>query len=91
MYRWLLILLLLLAAVAGLVVGVLNGNPATLDLLFVELTLPLGGLVLLALAAGVLGGLVLAWLLFFLPARLKRRIRSNKNGKGTELADRQHG
>ncbi|HSH28092.1 MAG TPA: lipopolysaccharide assembly protein LapA domain-containing protein, partial [Wenzhouxiangella sp.] len=90
-YRWLLILLVLLAAIAGLVIGVLNGNPATLDLLVVEVTLPLGGLVLLALAGGVLGGLILAWLLFILPGRLKRRIRSSKNGKGAELADRQHG
>ncbi len=91
MYRWLLILLVLLAAIAGLIIGVLNGSPVTLDLLFVEFSLPLGGLVLLALAAGILGGLVLAWLLFFLPGRLKRRILSSKNGKGSELADRQHG
>lgn len=91
MYRWLLILLVLLAAVAGLLIGVLNGSPATLDLLLIELTLPLGGLVLLALGAGVLGGLILAWLLFFLPGRLRRSLRSRKNGKGAELADRQHG
>ncbi|RFF30911.1 lipopolysaccharide assembly protein LapA domain-containing protein [Wenzhouxiangella sediminis] len=91
MYRWLLILLVLLAAIAGLVVGVLNGSPATLDLLLTELTLPLGGLVLLALAVGVLCGLALSWLLFFLPGRLKRRIRSRRHGKGAELADRQHG
>ncbi|MEE4302856.1 MAG: lipopolysaccharide assembly protein LapA domain-containing protein [Wenzhouxiangella sp.] len=91
MYRWLLILLVLVAAVAGLVVGVLNGSPATLDLLVTDLTLPLGGLVLLALAAGVLCGLALSWLLFYLPGRLKRTIQSRKHGKGAELADRQHG
>lgn len=91
MYRWLLILLVLLAAIAGLVVGVLNGAPATLDLLVTELTLPLGGLVLLALAVGVLCGLFLSWLLFLLPGRLKRSIGSRKKGKGAELADRQHG
>lgn len=91
MFRWLLILLVLLSAIVGLLVGVLNATPATLDLLAVELTLPLGGLVLLAFAAGLLGGLVLAWLLYYLPGRIRRSSRSRNRNKGTELADRPNG
>lgn len=91
MYRWFLIVLVLVAAVAGLVIGVLNAEPVSLDLLVADLAMPLGGLVLLAMGLGLLAGLLLAWLLFFLPGRLQRSIRSRKREKGTDLADRQHG
>jgi len=88
MFRWLLIFLVLVAAVAGLVVGVLNAAPASLDLMVAEVTMPLGGLVLLAFATGVLVGLVLAWLLFLLPARMQRSSTSRNRNKGTDLAGR---
>ena len=88
MFRWLLIFLVLIAAVAGLAVGVLNGEPVTLDLAVMDLTLPLGGLVLAALVLGLLAGLALAWILFILPGRLKRARRSGTRTKGTDLADR---
>ncbi|NBD96395.1 MAG: DUF1049 domain-containing protein [Gammaproteobacteria bacterium] len=91
MFRWFLIVLVLLAAAAGLVVGVLNAEPVSLDLIALEVSLPLGGLVLLALALGVLVGLLMAWLLFFLPGRIRRSGESRKRRKGTELTDRQHG
>lgn len=91
MFRWFLILLVLLAAVVGLVVGVLNAEPVRLDLMVAELTLPLGGLVLLALTAGLLGGLLLAWLLFLLPGRMQRSFRSRNRNEGTDLADRPNG
>lgn len=91
MFRWLLILLVLLAAVAGLVVGVLNADPVSLDLIAIQVSLPLGALVLLALALGLVIGLVLAWLLFILPGRLRRSNRSRSNHKGTDLTDRPNG
>jgi len=91
MFRWLLILLVLIAAIAGLVIGVLNAEPASLDLLAIDLTLPLGALVLLALTTGLLLGLVLAWLLFLLPGRFQRSSRSRNRNKGTDLADRPNG
>lgn len=91
MFRWLLILLVLAAAVAGLIVGVLNADIVSLDLLMLEVSLPLGALVLLALALGLVVGLALAWLLFFLPGRLRRASRSRQRNKGTDLADRPHG
>lgn len=91
MFRWLLILLVLLAAIIGLVIGALNADIVSLDLLAVELSLPLGALVLLALGVGLLAGLVLAWLLFFLPGRLQHSFRSRKRQEGTDLAGRPNG
>lgn len=86
MFRWTLIIFILLAAVAGLVLGVLNAEPVALDLVFGQFTLPLGGLVLMALAAGILLGLLLAWLLFIVPGRFRRGGNQRKD-KGTDLAD----
>ncbi|MDZ7789509.1 MAG: lipopolysaccharide assembly protein LapA domain-containing protein [Xanthomonadales bacterium] len=91
MFRWLLILFVLAAAVAGLVIGVLNAETVSLELLVIELSLPLGALVLLALALGLVLGLALSWLLFFLPGRLRRASRSRQRHKGTDLADRPNG
>lgn len=91
MYRWLLILLVLLAAVAGLAIGVLNADTVGLELLIVEVSLPLGALVMLAFALGLMLGLALSWLLFFLPGRLRRTSRSRQPNKGTDLADRPDG
>ena len=73
MYRWLLLFLVLAAVVAGLVIGVLNPQTVTLDLLAISLNFPLGALVLAALAVGILLGLILAAVLFVLPSRLARR------------------
>jgi uncharacterized membrane protein YciS (DUF1049 family) len=91
MFRWLLILVLLLAATAGLVLGVLNAEIVALNLVFTELNLPLGGLVLCAMALGLIAGLLLSWLLFIVPGRVKRARRSGSHRQGTDLADRSHG
>ncbi|MFW5927234.1 MAG: lipopolysaccharide assembly protein LapA domain-containing protein [Wenzhouxiangella sp.] len=84
MYRWLLLILLLVAIGVGLVVGVLNPDAVALDLLFVQWSLPLGALVLGAMMAGVLIGLVLAFVMFVVPGRLTRRRGEGKQG-GSEL------
>ncbi|MFP4207757.1 MAG: hypothetical protein ACLFSC_03800 [Wenzhouxiangella sp.] len=81
MYRWLLLLAVLLAAAVGLAIGVLNPDPVELDLMLAAPMLPLGGLVLLVFAAGLLCGLLIFWLMFDLPARLRRR--GIDRGKGT--------
>ena len=80
MYRWLLLFFFLAAVVAGLVIGVLNPQSVTLDLVTVSLDFPLGALVLTALSFGILLGLILAAVLFVLPSRLARR------GQGKETA-----
>ncbi len=84
MYRWLLLLAVFLAAVCGLIVGVLNPDPVTLELALIAPTYPLGALMLAAFGAGVIVGLVLFWLLFDLPARLRRRLKA-KDAQGSNL------
>jgi uncharacterized integral membrane protein len=73
MYRWLLLVAVLVAALCGLAIGVLNPHPVTLELSGFAPTLPLGALVLLAFGSGVMVGLILFWILFDLPARFRRR------------------
>ena len=79
MYRWLLLVALFLAALAGLAIGVLNPEPVSVQLLLLAPSLPLGALILLAFGVGVLLGQLLVWLLFDLPARLRRRLNSKAN------------
>jgi len=81
MFRWLLLFFFLAAVVAGLVVGVLNPQTVSLDLLAFNLGAPLGALVLAALVAGILLGLVLAAVLFVLPSRLSRRGRTKSSAE----------
>lgn len=84
MYRWLLLIVVLVAIAAGLVVGILNPDTISVDLLFAKFALPLGALVLGAMVIGVLLGLVLALILFVVPGRLKRRHGGGKRG-GSQL------
>ena len=79
MYRIAFILVTILAVFLGLVVGTLNSDPVTLDLLWVQIDWPLGLVLLTASAAGLLLGLLLAWLFSVLPlkARLRKAARSS--------------
>lgn len=79
MYRWFLLLAVLVSAALGLLVGVLNPDPVIIDLALVAPQLPLGGLILLVFAIGVIVGLLLFWILFDLPARVRRRTRQSKS------------
>lgn len=85
MYRWFLLLAVLLAAGLGLAIGVLNPAPVALDLGLVQPTLPLGGLVLVVFAAGTVCGLLLFWLMFDLPARVRRRAAGRGKDRATGL------
>ena len=63
-----------LAAIAvGLLVGALNSDQVRLDLLWVRLDWPLGLLLLLSLAVGLLLGIVMIYFSRVLPLRLKLR------------------
>lgn len=73
MYRWFLILAVFLAAAAGLLIGVLNPDPVTLELAIFEPTLPMGALVVAVFGIGVVAGMLVFWLLFALPARWRKR------------------
>jgi uncharacterized integral membrane protein len=86
-YRVAFIFLMALAVALGLVVGTLNSDPATLDLLWFQIDWPLGLIVLCAVAVGLLLGLTLSWLFGILPlrSRLRRAVRGER-GPGSSAA-----
>jgi uncharacterized integral membrane protein len=75
MYRIALVLTAMLAVLAGLVIGTLNAQAVSLDLLWFSLDWPLGLVVLAALSLGLLIGIGLTWLFAVLPERVRRRAR----------------
>ena len=83
MYRIAFIVITVLAVAAGLLIGTLNSEVASLDLLWIRLEWPLGLILLCAAAAGLLLGVLLAWLFSILPlrARLRKALRKD-NGFG---------
>lgn len=72
MFRILVLVLALAAAIAGLMIGTLNPDPVALDLLLVQFNPPAGAALLGAFGSGLVAGLLISMLLFGLPARLKR-------------------
>ncbi|NIN59517.1 MAG: DUF1049 domain-containing protein [Xanthomonadales bacterium] len=83
----------LAAAVAialGLVLGTLNPEHTTLDLLWLRLEWPLGLLILCAFAGGLLLGVLGVWFAQVLPQRLKlARLQSRleRSGAGESQPD----
>ena len=69
MYRVLFIVITVLAIALGLLVGTLNSETVSVDLLWFQLDWPLGLLLLVACSAGLLLGLLLSWLQSRLPLR----------------------
>ena len=67
------ILLAVMAIVFGLLVGALNSDPVQLDLLWVQLELPLGLAILMGFSVGLVAGLVTIYLARVLPLRLQLR------------------
>jgi len=89
-FRFILALLAILAALAGLLIGTLNPEYVELDLLFLAPSLPLGLVLLAGFSAGILAGLLLAWLLFGIPRGLRRfrgRKQSGSTGQAVEPTD----
>ena len=66
-------LVAIISVAIGLLVGAFNFNKVTLDLLWVQLDWPLGLLVLLFLAIGILSGIAMVYLSQVIPLRLKLR------------------
>ena len=73
MYRIILIIIMVLAIGLGLILGTLNSETVTADLLWVQLQWPLGLLLLSAVGGGLVLGLVLAWLFGIIPIRAQMR------------------
>lgn len=73
MYRIIFIIIAVLAIALGLVIGTLNSDTVSVDLLWVQLHWPLGLLIITVGAAGLLVGLLLAWMFGIVPLRARLR------------------
>jgi uncharacterized integral membrane protein len=73
LYRISIIIVVTLAVALGLLLGTLNSDPVSVDLLWVRISWPLGLLILSATAVGLLLGLCLAWFFSILPLRVRLR------------------
>jgi len=78
-----LIVVVVLAVALGLLVGTLNHEMTSLDLLWVQLDWPLGLLLLAALTVGLFIGLLLAWLFRILPLRMQLRKTRRVDASGS--------
>lgn len=78
LYRVFFIIIVVLAIALGLVVGTLNSDPVSVDLLWIRLEWPLGLVILSAASAGLFTGLLLAWFFSILP--LRSRLRKARGG-----------
>lgn len=78
MRRWFSLVLLVLAVLVGSLLGVLNPTPVTVDLLFIQLQIPLGLALSMSLVTGLLLGALALWIFQVLPlrARLRRAKKS---------------
>ena len=80
MYRLGLLVVIILAVAIGLIVGTLNHQVLTIDLLWTELTWPSGLILLSAMVIGILIGVLLVFLFSVLPLRMKlRRARNSRD------------
>ena len=78
LYRIFFIIIVVLAIALGLVIGTLNSEPASVDLMWIRLDWPLGLVILSAASVGLFTGLILAWFFSILP--LRSRLRKARGG-----------
>ena len=86
MYRFGFILITLLAVALGLLIGTLNSDVVTIDLLWLTLDWPLGLLIVSALTVGLLIGFSLAWLFSILPLRARLRRSQALGAQGSSIS-----
>jgi uncharacterized integral membrane protein len=80
LYRIGFIIVAVLAIALGLLLGTLNSDTVSVDLLWVQLQWPLGLLILCVFIVGLLAGLLLAWFFGMIPLRARlRKSRSNES------------
>lgn len=87
MFRWIILIACLLAAAAGLAVGVMNPEPVDISLPGIDLKLALGSLIVVVFVAGLLTGLLLFLVLFHLPSRFARK-SARSTAANSRLSDR---
>jgi uncharacterized integral membrane protein len=90
-YRLGFIIVTVLAVVLGLLIGTLNHEVVAVDLLWLQLSWPLGLALICALALGVLIGLALSWLFSVLPLRLQLRNARREQAGRTDIFAGPHG
>lgn len=73
MYRLMLYVFGAVAILAGLLVGTLNSDKVTLDLLWLQLDWPLGVILVVSFATGLLLGLTAVYLLAVIPLKISLR------------------
>ena len=83
MYRIGFIIVAVLAIALGLLIGTLNSDTVSVDLLWIQLNWPLGLLILCMFVTGLLAGLLLAWFFSILPLRARLRKLRSKDGYGS--------
>jgi uncharacterized membrane protein YciS (DUF1049 family) len=81
LYRVIFIIIAVLAISLGLLTGTLNSDTVSFDLLWIQLQWPLGLLALCVFAAGLLSGLVLAWVFGIMPLRVRLRKSGGKESQ----------
>jgi len=84
LYRVIFIIIVVLAIFLGLLIGTLNSDTVSVDLLWIQLNWPLGLLVLCVFAIGLLSGLLIAWVFGIMPLRLRLRRSGGKELKGPD-------
>jgi len=77
LYRIAFIIAAFLAVALGLLVGTLNSDTVSVDLLWVQMQWPLGLLLLCVLVVGLVIGLLISWIFSVMP--LKARLRKAQN------------
>ena len=77
MYRLMLYVFGAAAILAGLLVGTLNSEKVALDLLWLQLYWPLGVIIVLSFAGGLLVGLTGLYLLVVIPLKISLRKKQN--------------
>ena len=73
MYRLMLYIFGAAAIMVGLLVGTLNSERVTLDLLWLQINWPLGVILVISFATGLLLGLAAVYLLAVLPLKISLR------------------
>jgi len=80
-YRVIFIIIAVLAIALGLLIGTLNSDSVSLDLLWIQLQWPLGLLMLGVFVSGLLFGLLLAWVFGIMPLRVRLRRSGGKDSQ----------
>jgi len=87
MWRWLLVLAVILGAVTGVFLGALNPEPVTVELVFIQWTASLGAIVALAACVGVVLGFAFAAMLMLFRRRPRRPAPANTPEARKSLTD----